>query len=84
MKLGLFQSFNPWESLESDYPPLGLGYLASYLQKNLDFYDICFAKHPDDLAGYHPDLIGVSAVTQYYTYAVKKAKESGRKLMRVL
>ncbi len=74
MKLGLMQTFDQNERLEAEYPPLGLGYLSSYLKKYLDFHDIVYEKRPEELVTHHPDIIGLSCVTQYYNLAVEQAQ----------
>lgn len=78
MRLGLMQTFDHSKSLEEELPPLGLGYLSSYLKKFADFHDIVYEKTPEDLVAHKPTLIGVSSVTQYYTMAIEQAREMKR------
>jgi len=74
----------PFSEMHVVFPPLGLGYLASYCQKVIPGIDICildchrlqysiedFKKY---LLRYQPDIIGFTAFTLEISYAIKMAE----------
>ena len=61
----------------------GLGYIASYLRRELLDVQVRIIKGDpawvDQVArDYHPDMVGISTVTQYYDMAVKAADSCHR------
>jgi radical SAM superfamily enzyme YgiQ (UPF0313 family) len=67
------------EDQSSDRPKLGLGYLASYLQKNLPEtkLSLSFAQddYLNDIEKAKPDLVGFSAMTHAFNSQAEKAKK---------
>jgi radical SAM superfamily enzyme YgiQ (UPF0313 family) len=62
-------------------PPLGLGYIASYLRKYLNYQDIAIVCEPEiknqlkSIKRQKPDIIGFTCVTRDYYNIVKLARE---------
>lgn len=78
IKILLVEAINPQEEIESRYPPLGLGYLASFLKKKLcpgqikiKIIDRQFEKA---LCQFQPHLVGLRCVSQNYEQAQKYAR----------
>jgi radical SAM superfamily enzyme YgiQ (UPF0313 family) len=63
MKLGLIRAIN--EEKISMYEPLGLLYIAGYLEKYLDIKDVIVTEHIDTLINEKPDIVGISICTIY-------------------
>jgi radical SAM superfamily enzyme YgiQ (UPF0313 family) len=64
-------------------PPLGLGYIASYLRKYLNFYDTVIVDKEDfikKIIKEKPDMVGISSVTEYFPKAKELAEEIKAKL----
>jgi anaerobic magnesium-protoporphyrin IX monomethyl ester cyclase len=57
------------------HPPLGLGYIASYLREYLNFDSIAIVDKEDDLfktiKKHKPEIVGISSVTNKFNRAVK-------------
>ena len=73
MKLLLVNAINTSKKIESVYPPLGLAYLASALKQHFSDIEITiidrYAKAV--IEAYHPDAVGVSAVSQNFGRAIE-------------
>lgn len=76
MKLLLINTINPEEGIESLYPPLGLGYISSYLKKNKKNIQIKIIDKNihDSLIKFKPDVVGISSVTQNFERAKRIAR----------
>ena len=62
----------------SDIPPLGLAYLASYLRKYLNFYNIVIVDKEDPIKKIKkekPDIVGISSTTTEFPQANNLARE---------
>lgn len=66
MKLSLLNIPGELSDIESDHPPLGLGYIASYLKKYHGNVDIEISSTLDDVIKFKPDLIGITGYTQSF------------------
>ena len=83
-KFLLVNAINAAKPIEANYPPLGLGYIASSLRERLgrdkiEFRVVC-ADVDGAIADFKPDIVGISSVTQNYNRAIacaRTAKESG-------
>lgn len=64
--------------------PLGLGYIASYLQKYSNYSDVEIELSEvgsiQDIEKHHPDVVGFSTVTRDYNKIVSLAREAKQKL----
>ncbi len=56
-------------------PPLGLGYLASYIDKYASGAEIVIERRPEDLIPHKPDFVGLTFVTFNYSYAARQAEK---------
>jgi anaerobic magnesium-protoporphyrin IX monomethyl ester cyclase len=67
------------EDQSSDRPKLGLGYLASYLKKNLPGIELTLSftrnDYLNDIEKSKPDLVGFSAMTHAFNSQAEKAKK---------
>jgi anaerobic magnesium-protoporphyrin IX monomethyl ester cyclase len=75
MKIGLFIAVV--EERDEDWsvgPPLGLGYLSSYLKKYGEGYETVIRRNLDELIEEKPDLVGISCSTYSYNVAIRAAK----------
>ena len=77
-----FRTGNVWKSIDRSLPPLGLAYIASFLEKNnvpVEILDIMAENLSEkEIKGRvkksSPDLIGLTSVTVTYKTALKIAK----------
>jgi len=71
------------EDRSSDRPKLGLGYLASYLKKNLPGTKLSLSFAQDDylsdIEKTKPELVGFSAMTHAFSSQIEKAKKVKKK-----
>ncbi len=67
------------EKQSSDRPKLGLGYLSSYLKKNLSGIELSLSFASDDVLSdiqkIKPDIVGFSSMTHKFNEQIQKAKE---------
>jgi radical SAM superfamily enzyme YgiQ (UPF0313 family) len=74
IKISLLTAKYPEEKL--DQAPLGIGYLASYLEKNLqDTVLVDLAETKEDITNFKPDILGISSTTQAMNEAILLAKD---------
>ncbi len=79
---------NHWSSgIGNDKPPLGLGYLASYLKEYLDFHDIAIVNTGCEtlrkIIDHDPEIVGFTAYTAGY-YDVLQLMEQVKKQRQVI
>ncbi len=75
MKIGLYLAVV--EERDEDWsigPPLGLGYLSSYLKKYGSGFDTVIERNLDNLIAHKPDLIGISCTTYSFNVADRAAQ----------
>ena len=72
-KVALLLALDRGSEIQWHYPPLALGYLASYLRAHESDVDVRFFLTADEAARFEPDLIGISSVTQNIPIAVELA-----------
>ncbi len=81
-KLVLVNHWSP--GIGNNKPPLGLGYLASYLKKYLDFHDIAIVNTGDrtfqKIVAHQPDIIGFTAYTAGYYDVLKLMQQVKERL----
>lgn len=74
VKIGLAMCCYPQtDELWSYVPPLGLGYLKSYVDKYVNGVEIIIERRAEDLIQHNPDFCGLTFVTFNYTYAAREA-----------
>lgn len=74
LKLGLINPAGELGDFEKNLPPLGLGYIASYLQRYYGNLDIKITSDLEEIIRFKPDIIGVTGYTQNFQI-VKKMSE---------
>jgi radical SAM superfamily enzyme YgiQ (UPF0313 family) len=71
----LINAINPNVEVENRYPGLGLAYLVASVRKHLPDFNFEFRIADGEIAetinAFHPDLVGISSVSQNFTLAVK-------------
>jgi len=84
MKFGLYHAMGELETLplyEHESPPLGLLYIASFIEKKLGFSDfILETQDISRLMEIKPDIIGISSLSVYFSKAIEAAREVKNKL----
>jgi len=84
MKIFLVEAIKNRSFITGIYPPLGLYYIKSYLEKYSDIdLDLKITSSPDSSMidpRNPPDIIGISSVTENFTTAIKIAEEIRDKL----
>jgi len=73
-KICLIQAINEERTIQKRYPPLGLAYLASYLDEH-GHKNIAINKKIEDVLSSKPDIVGISSVTQNYDIAIEIAQK---------
>ncbi len=78
IKFLFINAININNSIESRYPPLGIGYLCSSLRKHFGEDSIEFKVVDngieEEILRFKPHLVGISSVSQNYNLAVKSAE----------
>lgn len=75
MKLVLIQAFDAKIEVQKRYPPLGLAYIASYLEKFGGYKDVSIETEINEALEKKPDAVGISSVTPNFNKAIEIAKE---------
>jgi anaerobic magnesium-protoporphyrin IX monomethyl ester cyclase len=71
LRLGLLNPPGELRDLESNLPPLGLGYIASYLRKYYVKIDIKIFNNLEEIIRFKPDIIGITGYTQNFEIVKK-------------
>jgi radical SAM superfamily enzyme YgiQ (UPF0313 family) len=78
MKITLINTYFKDDPYQASLPPLGLGYIASFLKREMPEVEVSIAFDYDELLSDKPDIIGISSATENFDDAImlaKKAKE---------
>ena len=76
VKIGLALCCYPQtDELWSYVPPLGLGYLSSYVKQYVGGVEFVVERRAEDLLPHRPDFIGLTFVTFNFTYAAREAQK---------
>jgi radical SAM superfamily enzyme YgiQ (UPF0313 family) len=73
MKFGLLLATNLDDPNLNNLAPIGLGCIAAALNRDLPDVEVVMRENPDDLISERPDVIGISASTEYYHIATQWA-----------
>jgi len=84
--------FPPGANLVVDYPPLGLGYIASVLEQagyNVNILDALLEKKNvtstlQEIEPYNPDIIGITVFTPLYLQAKEVIKKTREKFPQII
>jgi radical SAM superfamily enzyme YgiQ (UPF0313 family) len=78
IKFLFINAINPAKEIETQYSPLGIGYLISSIRKHLGEDAVQFKIIQDDveqeIRDFRPDIVGISSVSQNYNKAIEYAK----------
>ncbi len=75
MKVGLYLAVV--EERDDDWsvgPPLGLGYLSSYIKRYGQGYEVVIEREIEDLIAHKPDIVGISSATYSFGVATRAAE----------
>lgn len=75
LKLGLINPAGELGDFEKNLPPLGLGYIASYLQRYYGNLDIKITSDLEEIIRFKPDIIGITGYTQSFQIVKKMSKQ---------
>ena len=88
MKFLLINAIDISKNLQTSLPPLSLGYLVSSLRSEfgneLIDYKIIDRDVENVIRDYRPDIVGITAVSQNYNYAIEYAKTAKKYKLPVL
>ncbi len=85
MLLGLTQAIiRETEPSDNLLPPLGIGYVAAYLKKHLDFNDIVIERYSDKLLSHKPNIIGMTSNTMNFNKAMEIATRAKKELNAIV
>jgi len=82
MKILLFITSLPEDELVRRQFPLGVGYVAAYLEEHLADIEVVLTADPEDIFNEKPDLLGISSVSQCFKQAQAVAAQV-KKEMRI-
>ena len=80
MNVLLFISSLKEEELHNRQLPLGIGYLASYVEKHSNNVKVRITADPKEVFRQRPDLLGISSVSQCFNAALELGRQVKRKL----
>ena len=88
MKFLLINAIDITKTIQTSLPPLSLGYLVSSLRSeygnDLIDFKIVDRNIADEIRKFKPDIVGITAVSQNYNFAIKYAKMAKRYQIPVL
>jgi radical SAM superfamily enzyme YgiQ (UPF0313 family) len=79
-KIALIRAVNPEVPYQMSMPPLGLGYIASVLKRDLRGVEISFHQTPEEILTVEPDVVMISSATENWPESVEYAKRIKAKL----
>ncbi|WP_457572980.1 B12-binding domain-containing radical SAM protein [Desulfolithobacter sp.] len=80
MKIILFVASLPEEQLHKRQLPLGVGYLAAYVEQYLPDVTVHITADPNEIFRQQPDLLGISSVSQCFNQAHELARQAKERL----
>lgn len=80
IKICLIRARDPEKEKGDDYYPLGLGYIASFLERELEDVNCLITDDIDALKKFNPDLVGVASTSTAFESAVKIAETVKREI----
>lgn len=80
MKVGLIQAFRREDREMRNDPPLGLAFLASYLEREVPEVEVFYEDELEHLLARKPDLVGISSYSCFFN----EAQEFGRAVKETL
>lgn len=80
MKILFFITSLPEDELPKRQFPLGVGYVAAYLEQHLSDIQVILSADPGDIFTEKPDLLGISSVSQCFPQALTVAEAVKREL----
>jgi len=72
--VGLILASRPDNNYANQFPPLGLGYIAASVRKELPGVRVVLREELSDLLEEKPDLVGISAQSETYAVAIRYAR----------
>lgn len=62
------------ERFRTNIPPLGLGYLSSFLRSRDSTVRVCYEEDPREILRLAPDMVGISSITRNFARAIATAR----------
>jgi radical SAM superfamily enzyme YgiQ (UPF0313 family) len=75
MHVAFITAYDPRVPYQVSLPPLGIGYLSSWLKKHCWWVETSFHHTAEELIAAKPDLVGVSSTTENFTHATNMARQ---------
>lgn len=73
-KIALIQACNPAVPYQVSMPPLGLGYIAALLKRELQGIEVSFHRDVAEILAAEPDLVGIGSQSENWPEAVECAR----------
>lgn len=74
MKLALYRTYIKDKPYQNSMPPLGLGYLSSFVKKHCWYCETAFFRDVAQMIEWRPDIVGISSATENFNDAVNTAR----------
>ncbi|MCC6547251.1 B12-binding domain-containing radical SAM protein [Candidatus Sumerlaeota bacterium] len=74
MHVAFITAYDPRSPYQVSLPPLGIGYLSSYLKQKCWFVETSFHHTAEELIDAKPDIIAVSSTTENFRHATDLAR----------
>lgn len=76
MHVAFITAYDPRSPYQVSLPPLGIGYLSSYVKQRCWYVETSFHHTVEDLIASQPDLIAVSSTTENFDHATDLARQA--------
>lgn len=76
MHVAFITAYDPSSPYQVSLPPLGIGYLSSYVKQQCWFVETSFHHTVEELIAARPDLIAVSSTTENFDHATELARQA--------
>lgn len=73
MRIAFYIAFNEKSVYQKSLPPLGIGYLISYIKKYYPKYELFFCYTVDEILSAEPHIVCISSATENFPEAVSSA-----------
>ncbi len=76
MHVAFITAYDPESPYQVSLPPLGIGYLSSYVKRQCWFVETSFHHTVEELIAAKPDIIAVSSTTENFHHATELARQA--------
>ena len=74
LKLAFINAYDRAREYASSMPPLGMGYLISYIKRECWFIEPVFCNTPEEVLEQKPDIVGISSASEVFNDAIDMAR----------